>query len=260
MLKGRSALITGSTAGIGYAVAERLAAGGCNIILNGIEREDEVADKIEALKSRHGVGVLYDGADVGDAAQVEAMVAAAVARFGGVDILVNNAVTRLFGPIEDTAPADWSRAMAVNLDSAFNAIRCTMPGMKARNWGRIINMSSIYGIIGAANRASYVVAKTGLIGLTRAVALEVLDHEITCNAICPGSVNTTHSNRVIRNTMEEQGLTEQEAVGRFLAGKQPSGRFIAPESVAEFVAFLCGPAGRDINGAVLPVDLAWSAT
>lgn len=259
MLKGRSALITGSTAGIGYAVAERLAASGCNIVLNGIEREAEVADKIAALKA-HDVDVIYDGADVGDAVQVEAMVAAANARFGGVDILVNNAVTRLFGLIEDTKPADWDRAMAVNLNSAFNTIRCTMPGMKARNWGRIVNMSSIYGMIGAANRASYVVAKTALIGLTRAVAMETLEHEITCNAICPGSVNTTHSSRVIKATMAEQGLSEQEAVGRFLAGKQPSGRFIAPESVAEFVAFLCGPAGRDINGAVLPVDLAWSAS
>lgn len=260
MHRGRTALITGSTAGIGYAVAEQLASEGCNVVLNGIEPPDEIAPKVENLVTRFGTKAYYDRTDVGDTGGVEAMMATAAERLGGVDIVVNNAVVRYFGAIEDTAPGDWDRAMAVNLDSAFNTIRCAMPGMKQKGWGRIINMSSIYGMIGSPNRVSYVVAKTALIGLTRAIALEVLDHDITVNAICPGSVNTTHSSRVIETAIEQDGLTEQEAVRRFLTGKQPSGRFIAPESVAAFVGFLCGPAGRDINGAVMPVDMAWSAS
>jgi 3-hydroxybutyrate dehydrogenase len=216
--------------------------------------------KVTALRDRSSGTLVYDAADVGNAAAVERMVGAAIERFSGVDILVNNAVSRLFGPIEETRPADWDRAMAVNLGSAFNTIRCALPGMKARNWGRIVNMASIYGLIGAVNRSSYVVSKTALIGLTRAVALEASNYDITCNALCPGSVNTTHSSHVIETSMAENGCSEDEAVARFLSGKQPTGRFVAPESVAEFVAFLCGPAGPDINGAVLPIDMAWSAS
>lgn len=260
MLKGKTALITGSTAGIGYAAAERLAFEGCNIVLNGIEPAAEIAGKVSSISDRFGVGVYFDGADVGNTHAVEAMVAAAEKQLGGIDIVINNAVTRVFGPIEDTAPADWERAMAVNLTSAFNTIRCTMPGMKARNWGRIINMSSIYGLIGAADRASYVVSKTALIGLTRAIAMETIDYEITCNALCPGSVNTTRSTEVIKTAMASRGVSEEEAIGEFLAGKQPSGRFVAPESVAEFVALLCSPAGGDINGTAIPIDMGWSAT
>jgi 3-hydroxybutyrate dehydrogenase len=260
MLQGKTALITGSTLGLGYAVACRFAANGCNVVLNGIEAPAEVEPQVRRLETDFGIMAVFDGANVGDPGAVQALVAHAVDRFGGVDILVNNAVTRVFGPIEDCAPADWERAMAVNVSSAFYTIRGALPGMRQRNWGRIINMSSIYGMIGAANRASYVTAKTALIGLTRAVALEVADQEITCNAICPGSVNTTHSAAVIGETVEREGISEHEATKRFLAGKQPGGRFVDPDSVAELALFLCGPAGRDINGASLPVDLAWSAS
>lgn len=260
MLKGKTALITGSTLGIGYSIAEKLAGAGCNMVLNGIESADAVAPSVDSLRTRFGVGILFDGANVGDTAAIERMFEAANAQFGGVDIVINNAVMRVFGPIENCDPADWDRAMAVNLSSAFNTIRCALPGMKARNWGRIVNMSSIYGLIGAANRASYVVSKTALIGLTRAVALEVLKHEITCNAVCPGSVKTTHADNVINGAMAKDGISEDEAIGRFLAGKQPTGRFIDVDSVSELVLFLCGPAGSGINGAALPVDMAWSAS
>ena len=260
MLKGKSALITGSTAGIGLAIAERLAALGCNIVLNGIEPEDTLADLRRQLAERFGVEVLLDGTDVGDTAQVERMVARADETFGGVDILVNNAVHRVFGLIEHTAPADWERAMAVNLTSAFNAIRLTMTGMKQRNWGRIINMSSIYGQRGAPNRVTYVTAKTAMIGLTRAVAAECIDYDITCNALCPGATETPAAVGRIQESMERNGLSLEDATGRFLAGKNPTGRFITSESVAEFVAFLCGPAGGDINGSVQAMDMGWSGT
>lgn len=259
-LTGRTVLITGSTAGIGYAAARAFAAEGCNLVLNGIEPAGEVEPKLEALRREHGVDVLFDGADVGEAAAVERLVAAAETRFGALDVLVNNAVTRVFGPIEQCRPEDWERALAVNLSSAFHGIRCALPGMRARGWGRIINVSSVFGLFGAADRASYVTTKTALIGLTRAVALETVGSEITCNALCPGSVNTTHSSRVIAETVARDGISEEVAVERFLVGRQPGGRFVGPESVAALMTFLCGPAGRDITGAALPVDLAWSAS
>ncbi len=260
MLKGRTALITGSSAGIGYAAAEAFAAEGCRVVLNGVEGRAALEEKAEGLRAAHGVEVLASDADVGACAAVERLVAETEARFGGVDILVNNAVTRVFGPIEETRPEDWDRALSVNLSSAFHTIRCALPGMRRRGWGRIINVSSVYGLFAAADRASYITTKTALIGLTRAVALETVQSGITCNAVCPGSVNTTHSGKTLARMVSEEGLSEEAATARFLTGKQPAGRFIEPASVAAMMVFLCGPAGSDITGASLPVDLAWSAS
>lgn len=256
----RTALITGSTTGIGLAIAERLAAEGCNIVLNGLATADEMAPAIEKLKSLSGADAIFDPADVGNVDDIERMFGATHERFGGVDFLINNAVTRVFGMIEETNPADWRRAMAVNLDSAFHALRLALPGMKARNFGRIVNMSSIYGLKGGKNRASYIVAKTGLIGLTRAVAMECIDFDITCNAVCPGTVNTSLGAAVIKREMQENGVTQTEAEKRFLAGKQPTGEFITSESIADLVAFLCLSKTTSINGATLPIDMAWSAS
>jgi len=260
MLKGRTALITGSSAGIGYAAAEAFAAEGCNVVLNGVEGAEVLGEKAEALRRTHGVEVLASGADVGQTAAVEALVAEAEGRFGGVDILVNNAVTRVFGPIETTLPEDWDRALSVNLSSAFNTIRCALPGMRRRDWGRIVNVSSVFGLFATADRASYITTKTALIGLTRAVALETIKTGITCNAVCPGSVNTTHSGRVLADMMAAENLSEAAAIERFLVGRQPAGRFVDPANVAAMMVFLCGPAGADITGASLPIDLAWSVS
>lgn len=256
----RTALITGSTTGIGLSIAHHLAAKGCNIVLNGLATDAEMASHIEEITTKHSVGVIFDDTDVGDAKKVATMIKRAEDEFGSVDVVVNNAVTRVFGLIEEVDPADWDRGLAVNLSSAFNMIHCAMPGMKARNYGRIVNMSSIYGLIGTASRSSYVTAKTALIGLTRAVAMEVVTYNISCNAVCPGSVNTSHSDGTIARTMDAEGIDEKAATEKFLAGKQPTGRFIPPSDVAELVTFLCTAETTSINGAAMPIDMAWSVS
>ena len=180
-----------------------------------------------------------------------------------MDILVNNAVVRHAAPVESFAPERWDEGLAVNLSAAFHAIRLALPAMKQRGWGRIINVSSIYGLRAAPNRVAYVTTKTALIGLTRAVALETLGQDITCNAICPGTAETPIHEATIHEMMaasSSTGLTREDAVQRFLTGKQPTGRFISAESVAALMVFLCGPSSRDITGAALPVDGGWSVS
>jgi 3-hydroxybutyrate dehydrogenase len=218
-LGGKTALITGSTQGLGQALARRFAESGCIIINNGI------------------VDGRVVGADLRKPADIDAMIKAA----GPIDIVINNAVVRHTAPIEEFAPEKWDEAIAVNLSAAFHAIRLTLPGMKARGWGRIVNMSSIYGQRGAANRVGYVTTKTALLGLTRAVALEAVNTGVTCNAVCPGTVDTPM----------HQSTN--------LAGKQPTGRLIPLNDVAELTLFLCGPNSNDINGSIFPIDAGWSA-
>lgn len=260
MLEGKCALITGSTQGLGYAMAERLAADGCNIVLNGFGDAAEIEARRQRLEREYGVRALHHGADLADPRQIAALVDAAHAAFGAVDILINNAVIRYFAPIEQFEPADWDRALAVNLSAAFHTIRLTLAGMRERNFGRIINMSSIYGQRATVNRVDYVATKTALIGLTRAVALEVANQNITCNAICPGLAPTPNIEDRLAATMEAEGLTRERAVERFMATRQPSRRFVALELVAGLAAFLCGPGGADFTGAVIPIDGGWSAS
>ncbi len=218
-LAGRTVLITGSTQGLGQAAARRFSEAGCIVVNNGI------------------VDGRVVGADLRRPADIDAMIKAA----GPIDIVVNNAVVRHQAPIE-AFPADkWDEAIAVNLSAAFHTIRLTLPGMKARGWGRIINVSSIYGQRGAANRVGYVTTKTALIGMTRAIALEVVNTGVTCNAVCPGTVDVP---------MHQ---------GTDLTGKQPTGRLIPLDDVAALMLFLCGPNSDDINGSILPIDAAWSA-
>lgn len=258
MLRGRVALVTGSTTGLGLAVAEALAGAGCNIVLNGLDDPRRAEEARAALAARHGVVALFHGADLADQQQIEALVGAATEAFGGIDILVNNAVVRQFGPIETMAPEGWNQSLAVNLTAPFHLIRLILPGMRARGFGRIVNVSSIYGLIGSVNRADYVTTKTALIGLTRAVALETAESGITCNAICPGTVPTEAITERIRHLAASAGASEGEATRDYLASRQPTRRFIAMDGVAAMVAFLCGPGGQDVTGAALPIDGAWS--
>jgi 3-hydroxybutyrate dehydrogenase len=256
--EGKCALITGSVGGLGLAAAHRFAASGCSIVLSGLAEPAQIAQAKLDIEQKHGVRVIYSGADLRRPDQIEQMFAEAATAFGAVDILVNNAVVRCVAPVEDFPVALWDEGIAVNLSAAFHTIRLAVPGMRQRGWGRIINVSSIYGLIGAADRVSYVTTKTALIGLTRAIALEVLHDNITCNAICPGSVLTPVHEATLQKSMSEEGLSREEAEQRFHAGKQPGGRFISADAVAEFMAFLCGPGSRDINGAALPIEGAWS--
>jgi 3-hydroxybutyrate dehydrogenase len=237
-LQGRTALITGSTQGLGLAAAKRFKEAGCRIIDNGF------------------AGGKYIGADLRHTAEIEAMIQAA----GPIDILVNNAVVRHSALIENFEKDQWDEAMAVNLSAAFHTIRLTLPGMKERGWGRIINISSIYGQRGAANRVGYVTTKTALIGLTRAVALEVVGTGVTCNAVCPGTTETPVHEATIEALITTGGLSRSAAERAFMAGKQPTGRIIAADDVAAVIAFLCGPSSNDINGSIFPIDAGWGAS
>jgi len=236
-LQGKTALITGSTQGLGLAAARQFKDAGCRIIDNGFS------------------GGKVVGADLRNPAEIEALIQSA----GAIDILVNNAVVRHAAPIESFDPARWDEAIAVNVSAAFHTIRLALPGMKARGWGRIVNISSIYGQRGAANRVGYVTTKTALIGLTRAVALELVGTGVTCNAVCPGTTETPVHDATILALMKNEGLSRADAEKKFLTGKQPTGRIIPADDVAALILFLCGPSSGDINGSIFPIDAAWSA-
>jgi len=259
-LANKSAIITGSVRGLGLAIARALAGAGCNVLLNGFSADEEIANIVASLESSPGVRARYSDADLRDVTAIERMVGDAHDAFGAVDILVNNAVVRHVAAVE-SFPADaWDEALAVNLSAAFHLTRLTVPTMKARGWGRIVNVGSIYSSRGAANRVGYVTTKTALVGLTRAVALETVAHGITCNAICPGTTETPIHEEAIRALMASTDLSRAEAERQFFASKQPTGRFIDADGVAALALFLCSDAAKDITGAALPVDGAWSAS
>jgi len=258
MLQGKSALISGSTQGLGLATAKRFARAGCNVVFNGFDDARQIDALRAAIEKEHGVRTLYCNADLAHVNQIEQMLAESAEAFGAVDILVNNAVVRHAAPIDEFPPEAWDLGLAVNLSAAFHTIRLALPAMRRRNWGRIVNVSSIYGLIGGVNRVNYVVSKTALIGLTRAVALETRGYDITCNAVCPGTVETPIHAQSIEQMMKNDSISRAEAEKRYLATRQPGGRFIQAEDVAEMILFLCGPHSRDITGAALPIEGGWS--
>jgi 3-hydroxybutyrate dehydrogenase len=211
------------------------------------------------IEAESGIGCMYSPADLRNPAAIEEMMAKAHETLGAIDILINNAVVRHVAPIESMSPDDWNQDLAVNLSAAFHTIRLALPGMKTRNWGRIINVSSIYGLVGAPNRAGYVTTKTALIGLTRAVALETTRYDITCNAVCPGTSATPLHEASLAALRQPQNLERDAAEQLLLAGKQPTGRLISPDAVAALIVSLCSPESRDITGAAIPIDGGWSA-
>lgn len=259
MLAGRTALVTGSAAGLGYALAEGLAAAGANVVINGLCADAEGRAAADRLAEAHGVGAAFDPADLRDVRQIEAMAAGVARRFGSLDIVVNNAVIRHFSPIEAFAPADWDESIAVNLTAAFHLARLSLPGMKARGWGRIVNLSSYYGFRGAENRIDYVTTKTALIGMARAIAIETAGSGVTCNALCPGSVLTPAIEDRIAGIAARSGEPVEEVAKRYASERSPMGRFVDPAKLAAALVFLCGPAGDDITGTALPVDCGWFA-
>lgn len=260
MLTGRCALVTGSSGGLGHAIAEGLAQAGCSVVLHGLEPPAQMAARRQALRQRHGVDVAYVCSDLSQAGGALELIHRARAELGPVDILVNNAVVRHFAPIDEFPPEAWNQALAVNVSAAFHLVREALPHMRAQRWGRIVNLTSVYGERGTINRVDYVTTKSALIGFTRAVAMETLNDGITCNAVSPGSVLTPGTQARVEQIGKEEGLPGAEAEQRFLAGKQPSGRFVRPDGVAAAVAFLCSAAARDITGIVLPVDGGWLAS
>jgi 3-hydroxybutyrate dehydrogenase len=259
-LSGRSALVTGSTGGLGAAMAQALASAGADIMLSGLAAAAEVESLRRGMASEHGVRVEYVAADLATPSELAALIVAAKARLGAVDILINNAVVRHFAPIEEFPVANWDAALAVNVSAAFHAARLLLPDMRARGYGRIFNMTSVYGMRGTPNRVDYVTTKAALQGLTRAIAMENVDGDVTCHALCPGSVMTPASDRRVQELMAQSGVSRAAAEAQFLEGKQPSGRFVATQSVTQLLLLLCGPAGRDMNGAILPIDGGWLAS
>lgn len=258
-LSGKTALVTGSAAGLGLAMGRALADAGCRVVLHGLEPQASMQETCTELSRETGAEVLYRRADLADPAAIAALMQALIGDFGGIDVLVNNAVVRHIAPIDGYPVEHWDRALAVNLSAAFHTIRLALPGMRLRRWGRIFNMSSVYGSRATAHRIDYVTTKSALLGMTRAVALEAAADGITCNALCPGAVHTPGAEARIRQLMAEQGIGHDEAVGLFLVGKQPSLRFVEAGHVAELLVFLCGAAGNEINGAMLPMEGGWLA-
>ena len=255
MLKGKWALVTGATAGLGLAVAESLAGAGANIVLHDLNEPVQTRDRLHA---KFGIEVVSAAADLSQRAAIEAMMAGLLGRIGGVDILVNNAVVRHFSPVEHFPPERWDEALAVNLSAPFHLARLVLPAMKRRGFGRIINLGSIYSTRAVAERIDYVTTKTAIIGMTRAIAIETAATNITCNALCPGTLPTPAIQSKIATAAAQDGRSIDEATRKYLATRQPSGRFVATEGVGAMTVFLCGPAGRDITGAALPIDGGWS--
>jgi 3-hydroxybutyrate dehydrogenase len=257
----RTALITGSTTGIGLATARALASRGFMIMLNGLGDADEIEEIRASLGRAHGVEVRFHGADLARRDEVVSLFEETAQSLGGPEIIVNNAVTRFYAEIPDLDPRDWDRAIAVNLTAPFDLCRLALPVMRATGWGRIVNMSSVMGLAGRSGRAEYVTTKTGLIGLTRAIAAETLrDPHITCNAICPGSVLTPFIRERISRMAAERSLTWDEMSVAYRKELGQQGDFIAPERIAALVAFLCGDDAVDITGIEIPVDAGLSGT
>jgi 3-hydroxybutyrate dehydrogenase len=255
MLNGKWALVTGATAGLGEAVAESLAGAGANVVLHDLIEPRETGDR---LRARHGVDAISVAADLTQRAAIETMVSDLLGRIGAIDILVNNAVVRHFAPVEYFPPERWDEALAVNLSAPFHLIRLALPAMKQRGWGRIINMASIYSTRAAENRIDYVTTKTGIVGLTRAVALETATTGITCNALCPGTLPTAAIQAKIAAAAVAAGRSVEQATSDYLATRQPSRRFVATDGVGAMVVFLSSEAARDITGTTIPIDGGWA--
>ena len=255
LLKGKTALVTGSTSGIGLGIALGLARQGANVMLNGFGDAEGPKAQVAAL----GVKVGYHGADMSKPAEIEAMVKACEAEFGAVDILVNNAGIQHVANVEDFPVERWDAIIAINLSSAFHASRMALPGMKQRNWGRIINVASIHGLVGSAQKSAYVAAKHGVVGLTKVTALETATTGVTCNAICPGWVLTPLVQKQVDAKAEALKISNEEAKRLLLAEKEPSQQFTTPEELAELAVFFCSPAGNNVRGVAWNMDGGWTA-
>jgi 3-hydroxybutyrate dehydrogenase len=255
MLKGKTAVVTGSTSGIGLGIAKALAEQGANIMMNGFGEKDAAIAEVKA----YGVEVEYHGADMSKPAEIEDMMRAAEKRFGGVDILVNNAGIQHVANVEDFPVDRWDAIIAINLSSAFHTSRMALPGMKQRNWGRIINLASVHGLVGSAQKSAYVAAKHGIVGLTKVTALETAQTGVTCNAICPGWVLTPLVQKQVDARAEKDQVSNDEAKKRLLSEKQPSGEFVSPEQLAALAVFFCSPAASQIRGVAWNMDGGWVA-
>ena len=255
MLKGKTALVTGSTSGIGLGIAKALAAQGANIVLNGFGDVEGPKAEVAALGAR----VAYHGADMSNPAEIEAMLAFAAEQFGQVDILVNNAGIQHVARIENFPPQRWDAIIAINMSSAFHATRLALPAMQAAGWGRIINVASVHGLVASAEKSAYVAAKHGVIGLTKVTALENATTGITCNAICPGWVLTPLVQKQVDAKSAAHGVSNDDAIKLILGEKEPSLQVTTPEELGALAVFFCSPAGNNVRGVAWNMDGGWVA-
>ena len=259
MLKGKTAIVTGSTSGIGLGIARSLCGAGANLMLNGFGDAAQIEALRAGLAKEFGVKVGFCGADISRPEQIRAMVEQATKELGSVDILVNNAGIQHTAPVEEFPEDRWDAVISINLSSNFHAIKAVLPQMKGRNWGRIVNIASVHGLVASKEKAAYVAAKHGVVGLTKVVALEMAKSGITCNAICPGWVLTPLVQKQIDDRAAREGIPVEQAKADLLAEKQPSGEFATPEQMGALCVFLCSDAAAQIRGVALPVDGAWLA-
>src|SRR4051812_2628282 len=255
MLKGKTALVTGSTSGIGLGIAKALARQGANIVLNGFGDAEGPKAEVAAL----GVKVGYHAADMSKPADIEAMMHYAAEVFGRVDVLVNNAGIQHVAKIEDFPPERWDAILAINLSSAFHTTRLALPAMKKANWGRIINVASVHGLVASAEKAAYVAAKHGIVGFTKVTALETATTGVTCNAICPGWVLTPLVQKQVDAKAAALGISNEEAKKQLLAEKEPSLQFTTPEELGELAVFFCSDAAKNVRGVAWNMDGGWAA-
>ena len=259
MLKGKTALVTGSTSGIGLGIALALARQGANIVLNGFGDVDGPKAEVQEAGKAHDIKIGYHGADMSKAAEIEDMMKYAASEFGRVDILVNNAGIQHVAPVQDFPIEKWDSIIAINLSSAFHTTRLALPAMQQANWGRIINVASVHGLVGSAQKSAYVAAKHGIVGLTKVTALENATSGVTCNAICPGWVLTPLVQKQVDAKAAAQNISNDEATKQLLGEKEPSLQFTTPEELGELAVFFCSAAGNNVRGVAWNMDGGWTA-
>ncbi|MEQ8695788.1 MAG: 3-hydroxybutyrate dehydrogenase [Bauldia litoralis] len=259
MLKGKTALVTGSTSGIGLGIARAMAAEGANVVLNGFGDAHEIEVNRNEMANAMGVEVRYSPADMTKPDEIAAMIADAEKEFGAIDVLVNNAGIQFVSPIDEFPAEKWDAIIAINLTSAFHTIHAALPGMKKKGWGRIIQTASAHALVASPFKSAYVAAKHGIAGLTKTVALETAQHGITANAICPGYVLTPLVEAQIPDTARARGITEEEVKRDVMLAAQPTKEFVTVEEIAALAIFLTTDAARNITGAILPMDGGWTA-
>lgn len=257
-LAGRTALVTGSTSGIGLGMAKGLAGAGANIVINGFGDADAIEKERQGLAAL-GVEAVYSGADMSKPDEIVAMVEEAEAKFGAVDVLVNNAGIQYVAPVDEFPPAKWDQIIAINMSASFHTVRTALPAMKKKGWGRIINIASAHALVASPYKAAYVTAKHGIAGLTKTVALEVAQDGITMNAICPGYVHTPLVDNQIADTAKARGISEEAVVKDVLLAAQWTKKFVEVDQLVGLALFLCTDAAQNITGAMLPVDGGWTA-
>ncbi len=258
-LAGRAALVTGSTSGIGRAIAEAYARAGAHVMLNGFGDAKEIEALRAGLEREHGVKALYHGADMTRPAEIAELVAAAERELGTVDILVNNAGVQHVAPIEDFPVEKWDWIIAINLTSVFHATRAALPGMRRRQWGRVVNIASAHGLVASPNKSAYVAAKHGVVGFTKTAALEVAESAIRVNAICPGFVRTPLVEKQIDDQALARGISREQSMRDIILAPQPTKQFVKVEEIAAVALFLASDGAAQINGASISVDGGWTA-